>query len=282
LSSTSTSAARKSAHQRGLSGVGVAHQTHPALAAAARPAVTVVALHIGQLLAKLGDAVAHLAAVEFEGRLAGAAPTHAAALAILAAAHAGPQAGHHVAQPGDFHLQAGLAGLRVAVEDFDDHPRAVEHVGAGGLLEVARLAGVDLVVHHHHVGVGHGAFGEGGVLLVVGGVGLFFGLFGLGLVELGVVESFAGLGDSVHRRGGHLARAAGVAGQLVQLALAQHRAGLERLEALRDDAHHLVAQRLEQAAQLGDGTAVFGVFHIGQLHRHDDGGAQFGLGRGHG
>jgi hypothetical protein len=77
--------------------------------------------------AQLGDAVADLAPVELERALAGAFAADAAALAV--AARAGlAQPRREVVEARDLDLELRLAALGVAVEDLDDHARAVEHL----------------------------------------------------------------------------------------------------------------------------------------------------------
>ena len=144
-------AAGQRAHERGLAGVGVADDRHRRLRRAAAAARGGVLLDRLQLAAQLGDAVADLAPVELELRLAGALAADAAALAVLAAA-ALAQPRRQVGEPRDLHLQARLAAARVALEDLQDHRRAIEHLGAGGALEVARLRGREVVVDEHDAG----------------------------------------------------------------------------------------------------------------------------------
>ena len=69
-----------------------------------------------ELAPQLGDAVADLAAVELERRLARALAADAAALAIAAGAGLA-QARRHVRQPRDLDLEPRLAAARVALED---------------------------------------------------------------------------------------------------------------------------------------------------------------------
>mgnify|MGYP002149623128 CR=1 FL=1 len=89
----------------------------------------------GELLAKLGDAISNLAAIELQRRL-----TSAAALLPLRSARRLTQPRSHVHEPRDLDLHARFTALRVAMEDVDDDARAIEHLRARRLLEVAGLA----------------------------------------------------------------------------------------------------------------------------------------------
>ena len=141
-------AARERAHQRRLARVGVADERDAQLVLPRVPPVVLLLLDGGELLAQLGDAVADLAAVELDRGLAGAL----AALALLAAARLA-HARRDVVEARDLDLQPRLAAARVAVEDLDDDAGAIEHLGAGRALEVARLARGDLVVDDDHRGL---------------------------------------------------------------------------------------------------------------------------------
>ena len=81
LSSTSTWLPGERAHERRLAGVRVADERDAELVLARLAAVLLLLLDGGELLAQLGDAVADLAPVELDRRLARAL----AALALLAA-----------------------------------------------------------------------------------------------------------------------------------------------------------------------------------------------------
>ena len=72
-------------------------------------------------------------------RLARALAADAAALAISSGSGLA-QPRREVDQARNLDLELGLAALGVAVKDLDDHARAIEHLGAGGALEVAHLA----------------------------------------------------------------------------------------------------------------------------------------------
>src|SRR6185295_717197 len=97
--------------------------------------------HRVELLLQLGDAVADLAPVELAVRLAAAPAAGAAARPVLRAGLLGrfAQARTHVAQPGNLALRARKARGGVAVEDLQDHHRAVHHLAAHLLRQVERL-----------------------------------------------------------------------------------------------------------------------------------------------
>ena len=97
-----------------------------------------------------GDAVAGQAAVGLDLGLARAPRADAADAAPGAEAlEVGPQpahAGEVVLELGELDLELALGAVRVAGEDVEDHRRAVDHRDAERLLEVALLAGRELVV----------------------------------------------------------------------------------------------------------------------------------------
>src|SRR4029078_8924658 len=94
------------------------------------------------------DPIAHLAPVELDLRFAGALAADTAALAIAAAALA--QARRHVREARNLHLETRLAAARVPLEDGENDRTAIEHLGARGALEVARLRWRDVVIDEHH------------------------------------------------------------------------------------------------------------------------------------
>ena len=203
-------AAGQRAHQRRLAGVGVADERDRRLRGAPAAARGGVLLDRRELAAQLGDAVAHLAPVELERRLAGALAADAAALAVLAAA-ALAQARRQVVEARDLHLQPRLAAAGVALEDREDDRRAVEHLGAGGALEVARLRRARCRGRRARRWPRSAALRR---------------LSSSPSSRLGV-GSVARCGAPA-RPERHHAAAAGQAGQLLELALADHRGGGER------------------------------------------------------
>ena len=134
-------AAGERAHERGFAGVRVADQRDPELVPARRAALLVVALDGVELLLQLGAAVPDLATVEVDVGLARPDP----ALPSTAARRF-PQARKDILQAGHLDLQFRLAAPGVTMEDFHDHPGAVEHLRAGRALQVAGLARRNLVV----------------------------------------------------------------------------------------------------------------------------------------
>ena len=73
------------------------------------------------------------------------------------------QSRHRVFQLGQLDRQAGLVRLGAAGEDVEDQLRAVEHLQPGGFLQIAGLAGTEIVVEEDHVG--HFGVGQGGQFL---------------------------------------------------------------------------------------------------------------------
>ena len=146
--------ARQGVQQRRLAGVGVAHQRdrrqRRALALGALHRAR--ALHVLEAPAQRRDAVARQPAVRLDLRLPRAPRADPAAEALEVA----PQAAHArevVLELGQLHLQLALRAARVRGEDVEDHRRAVHHRQAQRLLEVALLAGAQLVVARDHVRV---------------------------------------------------------------------------------------------------------------------------------
>ena len=254
------------AHERALARVGVADEGHAELV------LTPCAPHVAlpreavELATELGDAIADAATIELHGALPGALAADAAALTVGATGLAEPR--REVVEARDLDLQPRLAALRVTMKDLDDHRRAIEHLGVRRALEVARLRGSELVVHHDDAGAPGGlrAVAVGNEVLVVqerfarvrrvveglGGVAVAFVLRGILRVDLA---------DLLLRAGGHDAGAAGPSRQLGQLAAAQHRRRAEVRSSLRHHAHHGVPERLHEPRELLDGRLVLLVGH---------------------
>ncbi len=104
-------------------------------------------MHRFQLIFELRESVADLAAIEVQGAFAGART-----LLPAAAGRGLPHTGGDVFQPRHLHLEFGLAGVGVAVENLNDDAGAIQHLGAGGALEIADLAGRELVVNDNKRG----------------------------------------------------------------------------------------------------------------------------------
>ena len=149
-------AAGERPHQGGFSRIGVADQRDPKLVTAGGAALVAVALHRVQLLLQLGKPVADLAAIEVQGAF-----TSARALLPAAAGRGLPHAGRHIFQARHLHLKLRLASVGMAVEDLDDDAGSVEHLGAGGALEVADLAGREIMVDDDEFGLAACASGSG-------------------------------------------------------------------------------------------------------------------------
>ena len=104
-------------------------------------------LNCRQPVLQLGEAIADLPPIELDRRVTRAAP-----LLAFAAARRLAQPWRQVVEPRDLDLHPRLPAAGVAVKDVDDHRCAVEHRRAGRLLEVAQLAGRQLVIDDHHRG----------------------------------------------------------------------------------------------------------------------------------
>ena len=260
-------AAGEGPHQRRFAGVGVTDQRHAAGVLAVGAAHALLLLDGGELLAQLGDAVADLALVELQRRLARALAPDAPALPV-GAPSALAEARSDVGEARDLHLELGLATLGVAVENLHDHARAVQHRRPRGALQVARLARRDLVIdHHQRRRAGRRGAGGGGV--------------GVALVPLVVLAVFGGRatgarlvlpGRSGRRDDPGPAREHR---QLGQLALADHGGGGERAASLRHRGDHVVAEGVHEATELRDGGGVIRVVDAGELNGDEHGGGAF-------
>ena len=215
-----------------MPGVGVADQRDPELIAARGPALVVVSLDILQLLLQLREAIADLAAIEFEIGLA-----RADAL-LPSAARRFPQARRDVFQPRHLDLQLRLAAVRMAVKDLDDHAGPIEHLRAGCALEVAGLARRDVMVDDHECRLRR--------------LGIVLFLPAVRLVRVGILKALAGLRLAGN---GHRSDDAGPAGhgrEFLQPPLAQHRRALDLVALLRQGAGDLVTEGVDQTAQFFD------------------------------
>src|SRR5450631_4249279 len=137
--------------QRGLAGVGVAHQRaggqwHRRARCASRGALP---LDLSEALAQAAQLLVDEAAVDLDLLLTHAATHAAGADATALAFEVRPPTGEArelVLQLGHLHLDASLRGAGAAREDGQDHLGAVENRYAPALLEVALLARRELVV----------------------------------------------------------------------------------------------------------------------------------------
>ena len=239
--------AREYAHPRRLARIRVADQRDSIRLGASHAARAGLALNRGQLGAQLGDPVAHFAPVELGSALARAAPADPAALPIASAAGLA-QARRDVGEPRDLHLEPRFAAARVALEDREDHRGAVEHLRACRALEVARLGRRELVVDEHE----RGARGVGPAV------------FGLLLQRIFRVLFVPLLPDPRAHR--HDARPARPIGELLQLATAHHRAGLEPRAPLRHAPDHLEPERLRKPRELVERRRELAVGDPRELH----------------
>ncbi len=136
-----TSASGERVEQGRLAGIGVADQRHDrirhALAGAAVQAAG--ALHLLQLLADLGEALADQAAVGLDLGFARPAEEAEAAALPLEMGPAAHQPAALIGEMRQFDLQAAFARRGALAEDFEDQRRAVEHLHLPGALEIALL-----------------------------------------------------------------------------------------------------------------------------------------------
>src|SRR4051794_38593654 len=121
------------------------------------------------------------------------------------------------------------------MEDLDDDAGAVEHLASRRALEVARLARREIVIDGDEVHLGDGltvAIELGLLRLVL--VLLFLGLVVPGGLDLGGLALDARLVLLLRGRAADVAVASGELAELLQLAFAEHGAGLEVRTRLRD------------------------------------------------
>ena len=145
--------AGQAVEQRGLAGVGVAHQRYrwqfrPPAGIAAEFAA---AVNPAEAFADRLDALADHALVELKLLLAGAAQADAALLPVeMRPAALEPRA--QVAQLGELNLELALVGTRPLGEDVEDEAGAVEHPAAQFALEIALLARRQPMIEQHEFG----------------------------------------------------------------------------------------------------------------------------------
>ncbi len=145
-------AAGEGVEQRRLAGIGVPHERHDGDRGLAAPALVErpVSPERGYPHAQRGEAVAHTAPVGLELGLPGAAGADAAAetgeLQALA-----DEAREQPCQLRDLDLEPSFAGAGALGEDVEDQVRAVEHLGAEGLGEIALLSRGQFVLEQGEV-----------------------------------------------------------------------------------------------------------------------------------
>ena len=139
--------------QRGLAGIGIAHQRHgggvcplPRLAAQLAPGA-----HGVQPPLQCLDAHGQQAPVGFQLGFTRPAQANAALLA-LQMAPAADQARGQMLQLRQLHLQLPLVRAGALGKDVEDQAGAVQHAGLQQALQVALLAGRQVVVDDHHLG----------------------------------------------------------------------------------------------------------------------------------
>ena len=126
-------ATRECSHERRLPCVRVADQCDPELIATRGPTLVVVSLDILHLFFQLREAIADLAAIEFEIGLASAGTT------LPSAARRFPQTRRDVLQPRDLNLQLRLATVCMTMKNLHDHAGPIKHLRTGCTLKVACL-----------------------------------------------------------------------------------------------------------------------------------------------
>jgi hypothetical protein len=271
-------AAREIAHPGRLAGVRVADQRHAELLGAAGAPHAVRLVDRLELAAELGDAVADLAAIELEGRLAGALAADAAALpVVLDPLIAEP--GRHVLQARDLHLDAGLTAAGVSLEDLQDEGGAVEHRDARRLLEVAGLGRRDLVVDDDEVralGLGRGRASRvhvGRIGVVRGGVGFLVGVAGSAAVEAALLLGRPDRHDPGPSR---------PAPKLHELARPEDGRVRELAAALRHARDDLGPERPHEPPKLGERRGMLLGRGVRELHPDEDGARPVKSGQKHG
>ena len=144
-------AAGQGVEQRGLAGVGVAHQgDRQDLGALARaPLHLALLLHRRELVLEHLDALAEQPAVGFQLRLARSAQADPALLPLQVgpAAH---QPRGQMLELRQLDLQLALVAAGALREDVEDQADAIDDAAAQRLLEVALLGRGELVIEHHH------------------------------------------------------------------------------------------------------------------------------------
>ncbi len=141
---------RQPVEQGGLARVGIAHQRNGRhlCAPPGTPALVALAPHFFQTGENRLDAHAQQAAVGFQLGFTRAAQPDAAFLS-LKVGPAPHQAGAHVLQLCQFHLQFALVGTGALRENVQNEPGAVQHATLELPLKVTLLAGAQCVIENH-------------------------------------------------------------------------------------------------------------------------------------
>ena len=157
----------------------------------------------------------------------------------------------------------------MAVEDLDDDAGAVEDLAARRALEVARLARRQIVIDGDESDLGDGD-----------AVAVELGLFLFVVLLLCVVTVLRGLGGLtldprlvLLLRGGRadVPVAARELTELEELALAEHRAGLEVSAHLRDLGDRAVAEGRDETLELFDARTELEIIGVGEMHGNEHG-----------
>ncbi len=189
--------------QRGLAGVGVAHQRDPGQLVADAGAAHLGALHLDlvESLLQLLQALLQQPAVGLQLGLTRATQADGTAAQAVQMGPAADEPGRHVLELGQFDLQLALVTAGALGENVQDQAGTVDHAAAQDALQVALLDRAQGVVDQHQVGLG-GSHG-----------GLHFLKLAGADQDRGVGVVNAGVEGGNHRRPGR----AGELGEFVQL-----------------------------------------------------------------
>ena len=140
---------REPVEERGLAGVGVAHERYRIdVRPLARPALNrPLRLHAHELLLERSHALAEQPPVGLELRLARSAQADAAflPLQVSPAAH---QARRQALELGELDLHFSFVAARTLRENVEDQARAIDHTAVQALLEITLLYGRQIVVEN--------------------------------------------------------------------------------------------------------------------------------------
>ncbi len=149
---------RQGVEQRRFSCIGVAHERHNGErhALPAPPVQLARALDLVELLFDTGQPLLDEPPVGLDLGLAGAADEAEAAALALKMGPGAHQPALLIAEMGMLHLQRAFPGARPATEDLQNQAGAIQHLGFPGPLQVALLAGRQLGIDHHQLGLALG------------------------------------------------------------------------------------------------------------------------------